>query len=101
MTASIHLLFMIPTYTFQLTTNHHLTLEPEVKSPSHGSYHWNTERILSVVTIPLMGTAAIYGSIPSVDIALGVVLPLHIHLGFDCIIQDYLPERRSKVRAIR
>jgi hypothetical protein len=44
-----------------------------------------------------MGTAAIYGTIPAVDIALGIVLPLHIHLGFDVIIQDYLPERRAKV----
>ena len=44
-----------------------------------------------------MGTAAIYGTIPAVDIALGIVLPLHIHLGFDCIIQDYIPARRTKV----
>lgn len=76
-------------------------LEPEVKSPSHGSYHWNAERALSLISLPLMGTAVIYGSIPTVDIALGIVLPLHIHLGFDCIIQDYLPERRSKVRKMR
>ena len=76
-------------------------LEPEVKSPSHGSYHWNAERALSLISLPLMGTAVIYGSIPTVDIALGIVLPLHIHLGFDCIIQDYFPERRSKVRKMR
>lgn len=68
-----------------------------MKSPSHGSYHWNFERVLSLATLPLMGTAVVYGSIPAVDIALGIVLPLHIHLGFDTIIQDYIPERRNKV----
>jgi succinate dehydrogenase (ubiquinone) membrane anchor subunit len=31
---------------------------------------------------------------PHIDMALGVVLPLHCHLGMDCIIQDYLPKRR-------
>lgn len=71
--------------------------EPEVKSPTHGSYHWNAERALSLITLPLMGTAVIYGSVPVVDIALGIVMPFHIHLGFDCMIQDYLPKRRSPI----
>ena len=52
---------------------------------------------MSLATLPLMGTAVVYGTIPAVDIALGIVLPLHIHLGFDTIIQDYIPERRNKV----
>ncbi|ORY45050.1 hypothetical protein BCR33DRAFT_659401, partial [Rhizoclosmatium globosum] len=59
-----------------------------------GSYHWNFERGLSVVTIPLVATALISGPIPLVDFGLGVVLPLHTHLGFDCIVQDYIPARK-------
>ena len=31
---------------------------------------------------------------PHIDFALGIVLPLHCHLGLDCIITDYLPKRR-------
>ena len=72
-----------------------------VKSPAHGSYHWNTERALSLVSVPLIGTAMIYGSMPMVDIALGFVIPAHIHLGFDTIIQDYFPKRRSPVSFFR
>lgn len=49
------------------------------------------------MSVPLLGTAMIYGSIPLVDISLGFVLPLHCHIGFDCIIQDYLPARKTKI----
>jgi succinate dehydrogenase (ubiquinone) membrane anchor subunit len=67
------------------------------KSPTIGSYHWNLERVLSIATLPLLGTAAVYGSIPTVDTLLGIVIPLHCYLGVDCMIQDYIPARRAKV----
>lgn len=50
---------------------------------------------MSIATVPLLGSAVFLGSIPSVDFALGVVIPLHCHIGFDAIIQDYLPARRA------
>lgn len=53
------------------------------------------ERGLSVVSVPLMVYPFIAGSDPMVDLALGVVLPLHCYLGVGCIIEDYLPARRS------
>ena len=30
-----------------------------------------------------------------IDLSLGVIIPLHIHLGLDCVIEDYLPARRA------
>jgi succinate dehydrogenase (ubiquinone) membrane anchor subunit len=60
-----------------------------------GSYHWNAERSLSLLTIPLLTTSffAPY-PYPLVDFALGFVIPLHIHMGFDTILTDYLPVRK-------
>ncbi len=99
------LFFMIKTFRFPTTVSKsftplfcksfstatkptHDTLS-KIKTPVHGSFHWNTERALSVLTVPLLGTAAMYGAIPAVDIALGIVLPLHCHFGFECCITDY------------
>ncbi|KAJ3316319.1 membrane anchor subunit of succinate dehydrogenase, Sdh4 [Blyttiomyces sp. JEL0837] len=66
----------------------------EHKSKVHGSYHWTAERALSIVTIPLIASAVIAGPIPLVDLALGVVIPVHTHMGFDVMIQDYVPKRK-------
>ncbi|RKO82756.1 CybS-domain-containing protein, partial [Blyttiomyces helicus] len=63
----------------------------------HGSYHWNFERGLSIVTLPLMIGAYAVGPQPYIDLALGVVIPLHTHIGFGAIIEDYLPQRRTGV----
>ena len=70
------------------------------KSHSLGSYHWDLERGLSFLTLPLIGGAAIVGAHPMIDLALGVVIPLHIHLGLDCILQDYLPNRRAGLKNV-
>ncbi|KAJ3000794.1 membrane anchor subunit of succinate dehydrogenase, Sdh4 [Globomyces sp. JEL0801] len=64
-----------------------------VKTPYNGSFHWNAERALSLVSLPLVGSAFIYGSIPLVDIGLAIVLPLHTHMGFESCITDYVPKR--------
>ena len=65
------------------------------KSRVHGSYHWQLERITSLVSLPLIGSAFIVGSNPYIDLALGVILPLHCHIGFDACIQDYFPKRKT------
>ncbi|KAJ3022421.1 membrane anchor subunit of succinate dehydrogenase, Sdh4 [Thoreauomyces humboldtii] len=70
---------------------------PEIKSRMHGSYHWDLERALSVLTIPLLAAPFFIGAHPLVDLGLGVVIPLHSHIGLDAVIQDYLPVRRNPV----
>jgi succinate dehydrogenase (ubiquinone) membrane anchor subunit len=60
----------------------------------NGSTHWVIERALSVSLVPLFGAAFVYGSHPHTNMALGFVLPLHCHIGFDAIITDYLPARK-------
>ncbi len=66
----------------------------EEKSKVHGSYHWDYERALSVVSLPLILSAMVVGPQPAIDLALGIVIPAHCHLGFDAVITDYLPKRR-------
>lgn len=75
---------------------HTLILGSTAASKLHGSYHWSYERILSIATIPLIASAFTMTH-PHIDFALGIVLPLHCHLGMDCIITDYLPKRRVGV----
>lgn len=73
------------------------TVPIDEKSKVHGSYHWNFERGLSLVSVPLIATAFISANpIPLVDFALGFVMPLHCHIGFDACITDYIPARRAK-----
>ena len=45
----------------------------------------------------MIGTAAVYGPHPIVDLTLGVVLPLHCHIGFDSILVDYLHPRKYPI----
>ncbi|KAG9327822.1 hypothetical protein KVV02_000268 [Mortierella alpina] len=56
----------------------------------HGSYHWDFERLLSISMIPLLAASAINGAHPITDGLLGVVIPIHSHMGFDAMITDYL-----------
>ncbi|OZJ04741.1 hypothetical protein BZG36_01804 [Bifiguratus adelaidae] len=62
-----------------------------------GSFHWSFERGLSVALVPLISAQLIQGGAPVTDMLLGVVLPLHCHLGFDSCITDYFDERKSPV----
>jgi succinate dehydrogenase (ubiquinone) membrane anchor subunit len=71
-----------------------LGLQRRFISKTLGSYHWNAERALSLVTVPLLTSAYIAGPVPLVDFSLGFVIPIHCYLGFETIIQDYLPARR-------
>lgn len=63
----------------------------------HGSYHWTYERALSVASLGLVSGAFAFYPNKLVDFALGLVLPLHSHLGFSAIITDYLPKRKFPV----
>ncbi|KAJ1957455.1 membrane anchor subunit of succinate dehydrogenase, Sdh4, partial [Dispira parvispora] len=62
-----------------------------VHPPNHveGSYHWDFERALSVALIPIIGAQAVYGAHPITDLLLGVVLPLHCHIGWGAMVTDY------------
>ncbi|KAI9274232.1 CybS-domain-containing protein [Sporodiniella umbellata] len=61
----------------------------------HGSYHWNIERAASVALVPLIATQLTYGASPITDTLLGVVLPVHLHIGWDACITDYFNARKS------
>ncbi|KAI1293443.1 membrane anchor subunit of succinate dehydrogenase, Sdh4 [Mortierella claussenii] len=67
---------------------------PTYKIPApnqvHGSYHWDFERILSFSMVPLFAASAINGAHPITDGLLGVVVPIHAHIGFDAMVTDYL-----------
>ncbi|KAI8905017.1 CybS-domain-containing protein [Gorgonomyces haynaldii] len=64
------------------------------KSKVKGSYHWNLERGLSIVTVPLVGAAMVFGPIPLVDFGLALVIPAHTHLGIEQMVVDYIPVRK-------
>ncbi|ORY98632.1 CybS-domain-containing protein [Syncephalastrum racemosum] len=63
----------------------------------HGSYHWDLERGASIALIPLVATQLTLGASPVLDTLLGVVVPLHVHIGFDSCITDYFNERKAPV----
>ncbi|KAH8555662.1 CybS-domain-containing protein [Umbelopsis sp. PMI_123] len=59
-----------------------------------GSFHWSYERATSAALIPLISTQFVYGPHLVLDGVLGLVLPLHLHIGFDALITDYVPARK-------
>ncbi|KAI9322720.1 CybS-domain-containing protein [Dichotomocladium elegans] len=63
----------------------------------HGSYHWDVERAASVALVPMFAAEFALGSSPVLDTLFGVVLPLHLHIGLDALIVDYLNERKAPV----
>jgi succinate dehydrogenase hydrophobic anchor subunit len=83
--------FVRPTYYLSTTADHN-------PSPSrlHGSYHWLLERALNVSLVGLI-PAAFMVSHPGIDYALGVVLPLHCHLGLMQVITDYVPKHKFPI----
>lgn len=62
-----------------------------------GSYHWDFDRLLSAALVPLTVASVINGAHPITDLCLGVILPIHCHIGFDAVITDYLPSRRTPI----
>lgn len=70
---------------------------PEPNS-AHGSNHWAFERTLSVALVPLVAAGfAKHGSSAILDGALALTLVAHSHIGFDCILADYLHKRKFPV----
>jgi len=71
-------------------------------SPTHGSYHWTFERLMSAALIPLTIAPFAGGSLnPAMDAVLCSVLLIHSHVGFQALIIDYLPNKRvPKTRAL-
>ena len=64
-------------------------------SPSHGSYHWTFERLLSAGLIPLTIAPFAAGSLnPVTDAVLCGAILIHSQIGFDACITDYFPKKR-------
>jgi len=64
-------------------------------SPSHGSYHWTFERLISLGLVPLTITPFVSGSLnPITDAVLVGLVIIHSHIGFDALIVDYIPNRK-------
>lgn len=62
------------------TVNEPTTYPPP--DPTHGHQHWLMERSISVALLPLTAAAlAKHGSSGALDIALGMTLVLHSHMG--------------------
>jgi len=63
--------------------------------PSHGSYHWTFERLISAGLIPLTIAPFASGSLnPTMDAILCGTILIHSHIGFESIVTDYLPKWR-------
>jgi len=67
-------------------------------SPTHGSYHWAFERIISASLIPLTVAPFAAGSLnPIMDAILCATILIHSHIGFQSIIVDYIPTHRLPI----
>jgi succinate dehydrogenase (ubiquinone) membrane anchor subunit len=65
-------------------------------SPSHGSYHWTFDRLVAASLIPLTVTPFAAGSLnPTLDAFLCATILIHSHTGFQNVIIDYLPKKRT------
>ncbi|OCK84824.1 CybS-domain-containing protein [Lepidopterella palustris CBS 459.81] len=64
-------------------------------APTHGSYHWSFERLVSAGLVPLCVAPFAAGSLnPAMDATLCALLLVHSHIGFESCIIDYFPSRR-------
>ncbi|CAN6648191.1 mitochondrial inner membrane protein Shh4p [Trichomonascus vanleenenianus] len=76
------------------------TVNEAVKVPPpdkmHGSKHWTVERVVatSIVPLILVPFATSTGSLmPVLDATLGSLLIMHVHIGLESCIIDYIPKR--------
>jgi succinate dehydrogenase (ubiquinone) membrane anchor subunit len=71
-------------------------------NPSHGSYHWTFERLVSAGLIPLTIAPFAAGSLnPTTDAILCGAILIHSHIGFESIVIDYIPTHRlPKTRVV-
>ncbi|KAM0795588.1 CybS-domain-containing protein [Usnea florida] len=64
-------------------------------SPTHGSYHWAFERLISAALIPLTVAPFAAGTLnPIMDAILCATIVIHSHIGFQSCIIDYIPSKR-------
>uniref|UniRef100_G4XX50 Succinate dehydrogenase [ubiquinone] cytochrome b small subunit n=1 Tax=Zymoseptoria tritici TaxID=1047171 RepID=G4XX50_ZYMTR len=64
-------------------------------SPSHGSYHWTMERLVSAALIPLTIVPFAAGSLnPVLDGTFIGMIIIHSYIGFQSAITDYFPSWR-------
>ncbi|PSS08608.1 hypothetical protein M430DRAFT_147399 [Amorphotheca resinae ATCC 22711] len=70
--------------------------------PSHGSYHWTFERLISASLIPLTIAPFASGSLnPMTDAILCGAILIHSHIGFEALVIDYIPSKRlPKIRLL-
>ncbi|KAI6008716.1 mitochondrial inner membrane protein [Pisolithus orientalis] len=76
------------------TVNDPTTFPPPSKM--HGSYHWSFERLLAASLVPMTAAAFVtsVSSYPVFDGLFGIGLVMHSHIGFDCMLVDYLHPRK-------
>ncbi|KAI6001836.1 mitochondrial inner membrane protein [Pisolithus albus] len=76
------------------TVNDPTTFPPPSKM--HGSHHWSFERLLAASLVPMTAAAFVTSgsSYPALDGIFGVSLVMHSHIGFDCMLVDYLHPRK-------
>ncbi|KAH6664091.1 CybS-domain-containing protein [Halenospora varia] len=64
-------------------------------SPSHGSYHWTFERLVSAGLVPITLAPFAAGSLnPMTDAILCGAILIHSHIGFEALVTDYIPTHR-------
>ena len=55
-------------------------------SPTHGSYHWTAERMISLGMVPLTVVPFAAGSLnPTMDALLAATVIIHSHIGFQYV----------------
>ncbi|KZT03108.1 mitochondrial inner membrane protein [Laetiporus sulphureus 93-53] len=79
------------------TVNDATTFPPPSKT--HGSYHWDFERLLSAGLVPMTIAAFVTSpsNYPLLDGLLGITLVMHNHIGFDAALVDYLHPRKFPI----
>ncbi|KAI7882202.1 hypothetical protein K492DRAFT_176519 [Lichtheimia hyalospora FSU 10163] len=78
-------------------TKNNATTTTHAPDRLHGSYHWDVERAASAALVPIVAGQLAFGASPVIDTLLGVVLPIHLHIGFDACIIDYFNKRKAPV----
>lgn len=66
---------------------------PPKASKSHGSYHWTSERIVSIGLLPLVGSSLAGSATGIIDTTMSAFLLYHCYCGFQSCITDYIPKR--------
>lgn len=66
---------------------------PPKPEKTHGSYHWTSEKIVTIGMLPLIASSFAGTTSTVLDTALSAFLLYHVHSGFQSCIIDYIPKR--------